>query len=37
MADMAESSTIPYKNDKPVVLRVKRKAFQAPVEALCEF
>ncbi|KAM7496385.1 hypothetical protein LguiA_020799 [Lonicera macranthoides] len=34
MADMAESSTIPYKNDKPVVLRVKRKAFQSPVEAL---
>ncbi|GAB4860222.1 hypothetical protein Ancab_011701 [Ancistrocladus abbreviatus] len=31
MADVAESSSAP--NDKPVIVRVKRKAFQSPLDA----
>uniref|UniRef100_A0A5B6ZP96 Putative RNA-directed DNA methylation 4 isoform X2 n=1 Tax=Davidia involucrata TaxID=16924 RepID=A0A5B6ZP96_DAVIN len=33
MADVAESSSIPSKNEKPVIVRVKRKAFQSLLEA----
>ncbi|KZV14351.1 RNA-directed DNA methylation 4 [Dorcoceras hygrometricum] len=33
MAAMAESSSLPLKNDKPVIVRVKRKAFQHRVDA----
>ncbi|KAL1817082.1 hypothetical protein ACET3Z_019656 [Daucus carota] len=33
MADVAGSSSAPAKNDKPVFVRVKRKAFQSPLDA----
>lgn len=33
MADVAGSSSAPVKNDKPVIVRVKRKAFQSRLDA----
>ncbi|XP_059626405.1 RNA-directed DNA methylation 4 isoform X2 [Cornus florida] len=33
MADLAESSSMPPKDDKPVIVRVKRKATHSPLEA----
>ncbi|XP_058198743.1 RNA-directed DNA methylation 4 isoform X2 [Rhododendron vialii] len=33
MADMATSSSTPSEDDKPVIVRVKRKASQSPLEA----
>lgn len=36
MADIAESSSTPLKN-KPVIVRVKRKAFHSRLDAFCEF
>ncbi|KAG5515029.1 hypothetical protein RHGRI_036160 [Rhododendron griersonianum] len=33
MADMAASSSTPSEDDKPVIVRVKRKASQSPLEA----
>ncbi|XP_073134135.1 RNA-directed DNA methylation 4 [Henckelia pumila] len=33
MAAVAQSSSLPLKNDKPVIVRVKRKAFQHRVDA----
>ncbi|XP_009768480.1 RNA-directed DNA methylation 4 isoform X2 [Nicotiana tabacum] len=33
MAAVAESSSVPSKEDKPVIVRVKRKAFQSRVDA----
>lgn len=39
MATLGESSSAPPKStgDKPVIVRVKRKAFQSPLDAFCEF
>ncbi|KAL7201388.1 hypothetical protein ACSBR1_033147 [Camellia fascicularis] len=34
MADIASSSSVPPKDDKPVIVRVKRKASHSPLEAL---
>ncbi|CAL5333957.1 unnamed protein product [Camellia sinensis] len=36
MADIAATSWFPSKNDKPVIVRVKRKAYQSHLEAFCE-
>lgn len=37
MATTGESSSLPSKDDKPVIVRVKRKAFQSCLDAFCEF
>ena len=39
MATLGESSSAPPKStdDKPVIVRVKRKAFQSPLDAFCKF
>lgn len=38
MVDEAgSSSTASLKDDKPVIVRVKRKSYQSPLEAFCEF
>ncbi|KAL4558427.1 hypothetical protein LXL04_036627 [Taraxacum kok-saghyz] len=35
--DAGSSSTALSKEDKPVIVRVKRKSYQSPLEAFCEF